>query len=56
VSVFAADSSIRSVVDPHGAAASLTEYDRDGHFPAMATPDLRVGELRRFFRDHAARR
>jgi pimeloyl-ACP methyl ester carboxylesterase len=54
VSVFAADSSIRSIVDPAGAAASWTEYDRGGHFPAMETPDLLVGELRGFFESHGA--
>ena len=38
------------LLDPDGAAASWTEYDRGGHFPAMETPDLLVGELRRFFK------
>jgi pimeloyl-ACP methyl ester carboxylesterase len=50
VSVFAGDFSVRSVLDPDGAASSWTEYDRGGHFPAMEVPDLLVGELRRFFR------
>ena len=50
VAVFAGDFSVRSALDPDGAAASWTEYDRGGHFPAMETPDLLVGELRRFFR------
>ena len=49
VAVFAGDFSVRSALDPDGAAASWTEYDRGGHFPAMETPDLLVGELRRFF-------
>ena len=50
VSVFAGDFSVRSVLDPDGAASSWTEYDRGGHFPAMEVPELLVGELRRFFR------
>lgn len=49
VSVFAADHSIRSVLDPDRVLASWSELDRGGHFPAMETPDLLVGELRRFF-------
>jgi epoxide hydrolase len=50
VAVFAGDFSVRSVLDPDGAAASWTEYDRGGHFPAMEVPELLVEELRRFFR------
>jgi epoxide hydrolase len=49
VAVFAADQSIRARLDPGEQLASWTEYDRGGHFPAMETPDLLVGELRRFF-------
>jgi hypothetical protein len=49
VAVFAGDFSVRSALDPDGTMASWTEYDRGGHFPAMETPDLLVGELRRFF-------
>jgi hypothetical protein len=49
VSVFAADHSIRSLLDPDGVMASWSELDRGGHFPAMETPELLVGELRRFF-------
>lgn len=49
VAVFAGDHSIRGLLDPEGTVASWTEYDRGGHFPAMETPDLLVGELRRFF-------
>jgi epoxide hydrolase len=50
VAVFAADHSIRALLDPEGVFSSWTEFDRGGHFPAMETPDLLVGELRRFFR------
>jgi epoxide hydrolase len=45
VSVFAGDFSIRSLLDPQHAAATWTEYDRGGHFPAMEVPALFVSEL-----------
>jgi pimeloyl-ACP methyl ester carboxylesterase len=50
VSVFAADNSIRSMLDPDGTVARWTEFDRGGHFPAMEAPDLLAEELRGFFR------
>jgi epoxide hydrolase len=49
VAVFAADVTVRSVVDPGAAISHWSEYDRGGHFPAMEVPDLLVGDLRRFF-------
>jgi epoxide hydrolase len=49
VAVFAADHSIRSLLDPGNVLASWSEYDRGGHFPAMEIPDLLIGELRRYF-------
>jgi pimeloyl-ACP methyl ester carboxylesterase len=49
VAVFAADFSIRALLDPERTFASWSEFDRGGHFPAMETPDLLIGELRRFF-------
>jgi pimeloyl-ACP methyl ester carboxylesterase len=49
VSVFAADTSIRSLLDPDGAVARWTEFDRGGHFPALEAPDLLAGDLRAFF-------
>ncbi|HEY8924467.1 MAG TPA: epoxide hydrolase [Polyangia bacterium] len=49
VAVFAADTSIRSLLDPDHVFASWSELERGGHFPAMEVPDLLVGELRRFF-------
>jgi epoxide hydrolase len=52
VSVFAADHSIRSLLDPSGAVSAWTEHDRGGHFPAMEAPDLLAADLRSFFRDH----
>lgn len=47
--VFAADDTIRSLVDPDGEVAHWSEFDSGGHFPAMETPDLLVGDLRTFF-------
>jgi pimeloyl-ACP methyl ester carboxylesterase len=49
VAVFAADSTIRALLDPAG-AMHWSEFDRGGHFPAMEAPDLLVGDLRAFFR------
>jgi pimeloyl-ACP methyl ester carboxylesterase len=49
VAVFAADTTIRSLLDP-GATMHWSEFDRGGHFPAMEAPDLLVGDLRAFFR------
>jgi epoxide hydrolase len=51
--VFAADTTIRSVMDPAGAFEHWTEYDRGGHFPAMEVPDLLTEDLRVFFRERA---
>ena len=48
--VFAADNSIRSVIDPNGDLVHWTEYDRGGHFAAMEAPDLLVDDVRTFFR------
>nr|WP_062340055.1 epoxide hydrolase [Herbidospora sakaeratensis] len=50
VAVFAADLTVRALADPAGAVAHWSEFDRGGHFPAMETPDLLVGDLRTFFR------
>lgn len=49
VAVFAADHSIRSLVDPVGSVTHWTEHDRGGHFPAMEVPDLFVDNVRAFF-------
>ena len=49
VAVFAADTTIRSRLDPDG-TMHWSEFDRGGHFPAMEVPDLLVGDLRGFFR------
>jgi pimeloyl-ACP methyl ester carboxylesterase len=50
VAVFAADTTIRSVMDPSGAIAHWSEFDTGGHFPAMEVPDLLAGDIRAFFR------
>jgi epoxide hydrolase len=51
VAVFAADTTIRSVMDPESAIEHWTEYDRGGHFPAMEVPELLTEDLRAFFRE-----
>ena len=50
VAVFAADTTIRDLMDPAGAIRHWAEYDRGGHFPAMEAPDLFAGDVRAFFR------
>ena len=52
VAVFAADTAIRSVLDPAGEIEHWSEFDRGGHFPAMETPDLLAGDIRAFFAAH----
>jgi hypothetical protein len=49
VAVFAADMSVRSIIDPDGSLSHWTEHDRGGHFPAMEVPDLLVQDVRTFF-------
>ncbi|WP_203582091.1 epoxide hydrolase family protein [Microbacterium hibisci] len=50
VAVFAADNTVRSVLDPAHAMVHWNEYDRGGHFPGMETPDLLVADLDAFAR------
>jgi hypothetical protein len=52
VAVFAADTTIKSVMDPHDAIEHWSEFERGGHFPAMETPDLLTNDLRDFFGKH----
>jgi pimeloyl-ACP methyl ester carboxylesterase len=52
VAVFAADTTIRRVMDPDGTIEHWSEFDRGGHFPAMETPDLLTDDLRAFFSKH----
>ena len=49
VAVFAADTAIRSLMDPMARIEHWSEFDRGGHFPAMEAPDLLSEDLRRFF-------
>jgi len=49
VAVFAADNSIRRVIDPAKSLAHWSEFDRGGHFAAMEAPDLLVDDVRAFF-------
>jgi pimeloyl-ACP methyl ester carboxylesterase len=49
VAVFAADTTIRQLIDPTGAIKHWSEFPCGGHFPAMETPDLLVEDLRGFF-------
>ncbi|WP_109211665.1 MULTISPECIES: epoxide hydrolase family protein [Microbacterium] len=50
VAVFAADNTVRSILDPAGAMVHWREYDRGGHFPGMETPELLVADLDAFAR------
>jgi epoxide hydrolase len=52
VAVFAADTAIRSIMDPAGEIEHWSEFDRGGHFPAMEAPDLLVADIRTFFRPY----
>jgi epoxide hydrolase len=56
VAVFAADTTIRSLMDPTGEIKHWSEFDRGGHFPAMEAPDLLAKDIRTFFRDFRALR
>ncbi|MFI0453592.1 hypothetical protein [Actinomadura sp. 6N118] len=49
VGVFAADTTIRALMDPVE-EMHWSNFDRGGHFPAMETPDLLTADLRAFFR------
>jgi pimeloyl-ACP methyl ester carboxylesterase len=50
VAVFAADTTIRSLMDPLGTIKHWSEYDRGGHFAAMEVPDLLTEDIRTFCR------
>ncbi|WP_026877585.1 epoxide hydrolase family protein [Jiangella gansuensis] len=49
VAVFAADTSVRHLVDPMGSVVRWTEFDRGGHFAALETPDLLAADVIEFF-------
>jgi epoxide hydrolase len=51
VSVFAADNSIRGIVEQIMPGIEFwSEHDRGGHFAAMEAPDLLIEDVRAFFR------
>jgi epoxide hydrolase len=51
VAVFAADNTIRSLMDPTGEIQHWSEFDCGGHFPAMEVPGLLAADIQTFFRD-----
>jgi pimeloyl-ACP methyl ester carboxylesterase len=48
--LFAAHPFVREMMDPDHEIEHWSEFDRGGHFAAMETPDLLVGDVREFFR------
>jgi hypothetical protein len=48
--LFAAQPFVRAMMDPDHEIEHWSEFDRGGHFAAMETPDLLVGDVREFFR------
>ncbi|WP_112268337.1 epoxide hydrolase family protein [Lentzea terrae] len=50
---FAADTGIRTLLDPAHEVEHWTEYDRGGHFPAIEVPDLYVADVLKFFSAHS---
>src|ERR671915_51591 len=48
--LFAAQPFVRAMMDPDHEIAHWSEFDRGGHFAAMETPGLLVGDVRKFFR------
>jgi pimeloyl-ACP methyl ester carboxylesterase len=47
--VFGHEPLVRRILDPEQKLAYWNEHERGGHFPAMETPDLLVGDIRTFF-------
>ena len=52
VAVFAEDIAIRRYAEQLYEITHWSEFDRGGHFAALEAPDLLVGDVRAFFRDH----
>ncbi|MEV6360932.1 epoxide hydrolase family protein [Nocardia asteroides] len=50
IAVFPGDRTIRGIAEKQNQLVRWTEFDRGGHFAAMETPDLLVGDIREFFR------
>ena len=48
--LFAAKPFVRAMMDPDHEIEHWSEFERGGHFAAMETPDLLVGDVRAFFR------
>ena len=48
--LFAAQPFVRAMMDPDHEIEHWSEFERGGHFAAMETPDLLVGDVRAFFR------
>jgi epoxide hydrolase len=49
--LFAAQPFVRAMIDPDHEIEHWSEFDRGGHFAAMETPDLLVGDVRKFFHE-----
>ncbi|TDC47011.1 epoxide hydrolase [Jiangella ureilytica] len=49
VAVFAADTSIRHLVDPLGTVVRWTEFGSGGHFAAQEVPELLAADVKEFF-------
>jgi epoxide hydrolase len=49
VAVFAEDVAIRRYAEQGNNIVHWSEFDRGGHFAAMETPDLLIGDVRKFF-------
>jgi pimeloyl-ACP methyl ester carboxylesterase len=48
--LFAAQAFVRKLLDRDGKIAHWSEFDEGGHFAALETPELLVGDIRKFFR------
>ena len=48
--LFAAQPFVRAMMDPDHEIEHWSEFEEGGHFPAMETPDLLVGDISEFFR------
>ena len=49
MAVFAADTTIRALLDP-GGSMHWSEFDPGDNFPAMEAPDVLIGDVRAFLR------
>ena len=44
------EAAVRRFAEPENTIVHRSEFDRGGHFAALETPDLLVGDVREFFR------